>query len=1524
MQRPQEFRVHDFFADYPEVVESKADVLTLHRKDEFYNAWQVSDAERLPGETEDDAYAAAAKSASRKFGPKTHQLLVSRLLSSRTPIESVLLFHEMGVGKTCAAVLTAESVMDSVPNSKTLLLVKSNIIKQMWLSEIVNVCAAHRYQEEPSTASSTTLAQRDRRRSSVRVRRLVESRYVVKTYDSFFNEHRPIDNHFNWDHVANWLRVQNLDSTVALLEKNLPVYVHAAALSVKHGLVEDRLADFVQQISLFRSGVAPGVKRTARKVLVDGYGLDKEDVEYVRRDVMPFYRDYPVGRVLKMLRPALYEEYRAMYDRLLELDPDHGGFLQYMRVHWASHVVIADEVHNIIPHQRKKHKTKTEERQELGGGGGGGGIGFQGQRQKMPKTTLTNQYNFYLMFFQAIYGSASSKRLFLTGTPMVDKVNEIVDLMNVVVPLQPLPPLETEATERLDTFARLEERRKQWTKLIANPATADYEKLAAEFVGHLSYTKSSAADSQVQVQMVGDPATLEGRINLHKTWATRGGIQQRSYRELLRAAQLQGAGGASSISNQSLQEASLFVFPNGSVGRTGLETYLCRHSSAEVPTGPSPFASLAVCSSSTTTSADPQFERRVQVKTEHAAEFARLYSPGGALRAHSTKYHFVLDKAAIHLDRNTVVYFELVHGSGAALFTAILELWGYHRYSSADGTTKGKRYGVLIHEWNHQELEQSTQRAFNSPENVHGEVIQIMVLTPAYREAITLKNVQTVHIMTPSTRWNYPSIDQAIKRSVRMNSHRDLLREVDSVTVSVYLHAFVPRWVAGDADGAGVRGGVVGAGLLGHVANSIDMHIYNESERKDSDLKAMEYVLKQWALDCSWLRRNNISTNPSDDFTRRCDYQPCSYDCMLVHSSDINVPFDLIDRTTSHLFSSRDEQDTIVHQLRTALQHYRFVDLRPLLASICSRSPMTTMRAVQSLLGSWVQNFAGTFGTVVYSHYCLYLSNPLTSSPLDSFYYEGRILLSDNQPSFDSLVDSLRTAAAHEGIESHLTEASGPFELFKSVESAPLDMVQQLVERNVVAVLVEGNQELAGILGLLKLTFNMYVFSTDDPKHGETWYSTIMKYKSEGGGHIRRIRISAARSSLSEGGSSWENVPGDQELQVLRLVENAQDRLYELYGVRYVGIMYYKAGGGGRQFKIVDHDDNRKRIVEARQKVLASMEVVPKDFVPVIDRRKLQPGRNCVTSIHKKLLIRFVGFGTLELLQADSDPTRWHSQVVDAFWSFVTRTLTDLHNRKDAGGLSAKESARLGEMMALQQVVDSLSDDPQLAIHKVVVDGDLPSLHIPIPGISGSGARGSRGARGGGARGARGARAGGGRTSVASSKVKKKYHASVEGGSGHGGTVLVYRDQDGQILQVEVLDGGSGYVAGDRVYVSGADIGGGLKRGDGLLFLIVQSVSPRLLAESLGELTSASKINPITEEELAYARPFDGLVDWGRRILAMGYFARRKSADSTDMSTEYICSWLQANYFIPNHKMVFLLHDTHLIKPFQAGARAKK
>ena len=172
------------------------------------------------------------------------------------------------------------------------------------------------------------------------------------------------------------------------------------------------------------------------------------------------------------------------------------------------------------------------------------------------------------------------------------------------------------------------------------------------------------------------------------------------------------------------------------------------------------------------------------------------------------------------------------------------------KYILLDGDIEAKKREKLI------------QRC-NSEENKEGNIIKVIIGTRVASEGVDFSRIRQIHIFNP---WdNFSRIDQTIGRGIRNCSHKDLPEEDRNVTVFLYC-----------------------SHISDNSVESTDEKIHRRAERKDIQMKEVEFILRNSAVDCI----SNFTANKytiedfgeeigDKDNTRQCGYKKCEeiYQC---------------------------------------------------------------------------------------------------------------------------------------------------------------------------------------------------------------------------------------------------------------------------------------------------------------------------------------------------------------------------------------------------------------------------------------------------------------------------------------------------------------------------------------------------------------------------------------------------------------------------------------------------------------------
>lgn len=182
----------------------------------------------------------------------------------------------------------------------------------------------------------------------------------------------------------------------------------------------------------------------------------------------------------------------------------------------------------------------------------------------------------------------------------------------------------------------------------------------------------------------------------------------------------------------------------------------------------------------------------------------------------------------------TIVYSNYVLMEGLELFKLYLKYFGFYNYMEKKQIQKDKVGYVEFHGGIKDIAERYRGRdAFNMSENKYGNIIKIMLISPAGSEGLSLKNVRQVHIMEPY--WNEVRITQMIGRGIRQCSHRDL--PLDQRHVDIYRYKSVRK----NKD-----------------KQSTDQYIEDVARSKDGLIQSFLDAIKEAAIDCTLFKNHNM------------------------------------------------------------------------------------------------------------------------------------------------------------------------------------------------------------------------------------------------------------------------------------------------------------------------------------------------------------------------------------------------------------------------------------------------------------------------------------------------------------------------------------------------------------------------------------------------------------------------------------------------------------------------------------------
>jgi hypothetical protein len=434
---------------------------------------------------------------------------------------------------------------------------------------------------------------------------------------------------------------------------------------------------------------------------------------------------------------------------------------------FSNTIYIIDEVHNIAEDTRPKEA-----------------------RTEAEKVLRKRSVSIYEQFHRLFHVTQNRKILLMSATPMRNDVSELAYLMNLILPLNEQMPVGK-------TFLK---------KFVVNDKIIQEDLIKKYLRGRMSILLPAPSD--VKVDYKGDflPPLNVLPFKIFKTQMDT--VQLQTYIEAYTNDTEKNDAVYSNV-----RQAALFVFPDGSFGKTGFKHY------------------------STKEGLQGSLVREINT-VEKLARF-------------SSKYAFIVKNLIENRNKLVYIYCNMVDGSGANLLSRILKVYGYNR---SNGIEKGpgKRFILLTSETPNVGL---LKDYFNHPRNRYGEYCHVIIGSRRISEGFTFKNVQIIHITTLF--WNYTETQQAVARAIRYMSHEDLLADGLDPVVEVYQHASVsnnPKYKI----------------------RSIDEMMLEYSQRKDLLIRKMDRIIKEISFDCPLVyERNYIEDDPDSrncDY-QECEYK---------------------------------------------------------------------------------------------------------------------------------------------------------------------------------------------------------------------------------------------------------------------------------------------------------------------------------------------------------------------------------------------------------------------------------------------------------------------------------------------------------------------------------------------------------------------------------------------------------------------------------------------------------------------------
>lgn len=118
-----------------------------------------------------------------------------------------------------------------------------------------------------------------------------------------------------------------------------------------------------------------------------------------------------------------------------------------------------------------------------------------------------------------------------------------------------------------------------------------------------------------------------------------------------------------------------------------------------------------------------------------------------------------------------LIYSNYVLMEGIQIFKIYLKYFGFSSLDSQKSGTDGFRY-TEYHGGIDSKQRAVNMQQYNNPENKHGKICKIMMISPAGAEGLNLFNVRQIHLIEPY--WHEVRMLQMIGRGIRYCSHKEL------------------------------------------------------------------------------------------------------------------------------------------------------------------------------------------------------------------------------------------------------------------------------------------------------------------------------------------------------------------------------------------------------------------------------------------------------------------------------------------------------------------------------------------------------------------------------------------------------------------------------------------------------------------------------------------------------------------------------------------------------------------------------
>jgi superfamily II DNA or RNA helicase len=548
------------------------------------------------------------------------------------------------------------------------------------------------------------------------------------------------------------------------------------------------------------------------------------------------------------------------------------------------------------------------------------------------------RYNAFHRFFHVI---ENRKILLLTGTPIIDRGNELAGIMNLILPIDKQMPTGVAFTKKF--LQRVDDLD---TTIIHKNLLLDYMK------GRVSFIKEGGEF----------PVRIDEGTNRYTKYIKTVNLEMSDI-------QIEGCKQAYAMDTKKEKSKSTGLWRNSRQALNFVykheDTYLWGMDASKL---------LMV-----KTYKNIKIENKIikvavySIRKEFREEIKQN------LQHYSIKYYSLVKLLKKYPNQCMYLFNPLVSGAGGANFLgAILELFDFGRFINKSITNR-KLYAIITGEDQSIRQRQQVFSVMNSVENQNADIIQLLIGTKSIAEGNNLTNVRTEIVISPY--WNNSVTEQSIGRGIRPSSLLFLPKEERTVKVLQY---------------CATSSSTTSTSTL-PIKENMDIHLYRLSERKDIVIKKLERVMKESAWDCALNYKRNVNIQ-DENFSRNCDYENCNYKCQGFDPTVVfgkyryTIPEDEVDYSTYLLYFSEHDVAHIKHQIKILLRKYNSISIINIQKALDVKSMQLVIMAIKSLFekNEIVYNRFGQSGFLKRDGDILFISDTSKDVPFsDSWYSEN-------------------------------------------------------------------------------------------------------------------------------------------------------------------------------------------------------------------------------------------------------------------------------------------------------------------------------------------------------------------------------------------------------------------------------------------------------------------------------------------------------------------------------------------------------